>query len=65
MVNLLGDLWESGTPNWVEALRTPAVMLHLYAKDEARPGRKMGHLTAIGRDPDEARQRALAARRAL
>jgi 5-(carboxyamino)imidazole ribonucleotide synthase len=65
MVNLLGDLWESGTPNWVGAMRTPGVMLHLYAKDEARPGRKMGHITAFGRDPAEARQRALAARQAL
>ncbi len=45
MVNLLGDLWADGEPNWASALTQPAAHLHLYGKREARPGRKMGHLT--------------------
>src|SRR4029077_15002558 len=46
MANLLGDLWTEGTPNWVGALLFPGIKLHLYGKSTARPGRKMGHLTA-------------------
>ncbi len=43
----------------------PDVKLHLYGKASARPGRKMGHLTALAPTREEARERALAARRAL
>ena len=50
MVNLLGDLWEGGEPDWIAAAAYPGVKLHLYGKMEARPGRKMGHLTALGPD---------------
>ena len=46
MANLLGDIWTSGEPRWDAALALPEVKLHLYGKSEARPGRKMGHLTA-------------------
>ena len=48
MANLLGDVWARGEPDWQAALRLPEVKLHLYGKSEARPGRKMGHLTATG-----------------
>ena len=65
MVNLLGDLWAKGEPVWQRALVLPDVKLHLYGKAEARPGRKMGHLTALARTPAEARDLALTARRAL
>lgn len=65
MANLLGDLWEAGEPDWAAALCLPDVKLHLYGKDEARPGRKMGHLTALGPSPEEARARVLHARAAL
>lgn len=65
MANLLGDLWSGGEPDWAEALRVPGVSLHLYGKADARPGRKMGHLTATGSDVEEARRRVLAARAAL
>jgi 5-(carboxyamino)imidazole ribonucleotide synthase len=41
------------------------VKLHLYGKDRPRPGRKMGHLTAMGRTAAEAQDRVLAARDAL
>lgn len=65
MANLLGDLWADGEPRWDRALAMPGVFLHLYGKAEARPGRKMGHLTAIGATPAEAAQRARAARESL
>jgi 5-(carboxyamino)imidazole ribonucleotide synthase len=48
MANLLGDLWSGGEPDWPAALAFPSVTLHLYGKRSARPGRKMGHLTALG-----------------
>lgn len=65
MVNLLGDLWAGGEPRWVEALKRPGVRLHLYGKAEARPGRKMGHLNCLARDPDRALALALETRDAL
>ncbi len=65
MANLLGDLWAEGEPDWAAALSFPEVKLHLYGKVEARPGRKMGHLTALGGTADEAAALALAARSAL
>ncbi|HET9039607.1 MAG TPA: 5-(carboxyamino)imidazole ribonucleotide synthase [Gemmatimonadales bacterium] len=65
MINLLGDLWAGGEPRWAEALRRPGVRLHLYGKAEPRPGRKMGHLNCLARDPGQALALALAARAAL
>ena len=47
MANLLGDLWQGGEPDWAAALELKGVHLHLYGKQEPRPGRKMGHLTAL------------------
>jgi 5-(carboxyamino)imidazole ribonucleotide synthase len=65
LANLLGDLWSPGTPDWAAALAEPEVLLHLYGKVEARPGRKMGHLTALGPSPDEALAKAERARAAV
>jgi 5-(carboxyamino)imidazole ribonucleotide synthase len=65
MVNLLGDLWDDGTPNWAAACRFPDVKLHLYGKEQPRAGRKMGHLTAMAHTVQEAQDRAIAARDAL
>jgi 5-(carboxyamino)imidazole ribonucleotide synthase len=65
MANLLGDLWQDGEPNWAAALAVPDVKLHLYGKAEARPGRKMGHLTALADSAEEAGARVLHARAAL
>ncbi|NBT24257.1 5-(carboxyamino)imidazole ribonucleotide synthase [bacterium] len=45
MFNLLGDLWKHGEPDWAPLFALPGASLHLYGKAEARPGRKMGHLT--------------------
>ncbi|REK08615.1 MAG: 5-(carboxyamino)imidazole ribonucleotide synthase [Planctomycetota bacterium] len=65
MANLLGDLWFQGTPDWSAACRFPQVKLHLYGKEQARPGRKMGHLTALAGDPRTAADLVREARRAL
>lgn len=65
MANLLGDLWADGEPDWAAALRHPEVKLHLYGKAEARPRRKMGHLTALAQTPEAALRRVREARRAL
>ena len=70
MLNLLGDLWFDASgddrpdgPDWAAVLALPGVHLHLYGKAEARPGRKMGHLTvtAASADAAEATARASAA----
>jgi 5-(carboxyamino)imidazole ribonucleotide synthase len=65
MANLLGDVWERGEPHWAAALADPRVKLHLYGKTEPRPGRKMGHVTAIAGSVDEAEAAVRAARAAL
>lgn len=69
MANLLGDLWSDGEPDWRAALAEPNLKLHLYGKSAPRPGRKMGHLTALAASAEEAatlvrRARARLARRA-
>ena len=43
MENLIGDAVE----RWPEILAEPGARLHLYGKAEARPGRKMGHVTRL------------------
>ena len=53
MLNLLGEVWfdaagQPRTPDWSAVLALPGAHLHLYGKVEARPGRKMGHLTLTG-----------------
>jgi 5-(carboxyamino)imidazole ribonucleotide synthase len=65
MVNLLGDLWSSDHPDWERVLELPNVALHLYGKTAARPGRKMGHLTAWSSSNKEAATLALHARAML
>ena len=54
MANLLGDCWKNGEPDWAAALTVPGVSLLLYGKGEPRPGRKMGHLTALADSVEEA-----------
>lgn len=65
MANLLGDLWTAGEPNWARTCCTPNVKLHLYGKSEARPGRKMGHLTALADSAEQAASDVKRARKAL
>jgi 5-(carboxyamino)imidazole ribonucleotide synthase len=65
MANLLGDVWQDGPPDFAAALTHPDIKLHLYGKTDARPGRKMGHLTALAASPEEAGAQVLAARSRL
>jgi 5-(carboxyamino)imidazole ribonucleotide synthase len=65
IVNLLGDVWLDGVPNFAAALAVPGVRLHLYEKHTPRAGRKMGHLSATGSTADEALDRVLDAKRRL
>ncbi|WP_144162866.1 5-(carboxyamino)imidazole ribonucleotide synthase [Paraburkholderia sp. BCC1885] len=65
MLNILGDIWfpDGGkhaavTPAWQEVAAMPAARLHLYGKEEARPGRKMGHINFTAATLDEARTAA-------
>ncbi|RZL93706.1 MAG: 5-(carboxyamino)imidazole ribonucleotide synthase [Variovorax sp.] len=63
MLNLLGELWfaDGGAkvePRWADVLALPGTHLHLYGKTDARPGRKMGHLTITGPDIDSVRSTA-------
>jgi 5-(carboxyamino)imidazole ribonucleotide synthase len=54
MVNLLGDVWSNGTPAWDRLLANPQAKLHLYGKQEARAGRKMGHYNCLAEDAQRA-----------
>jgi 5-(carboxyamino)imidazole ribonucleotide synthase len=65
MVNLLGDLWCDGEPDWSCILGDPYTRLWLYGKAEARRGRKMGHFTSVDADIALALQRVARLRRAL
>jgi len=65
MANLLGDLWQTDEPNWQAALTEGDVRLHLYGKTEARPGRKMGHLTVLADSAPKAARIARQARERL
>lgn len=61
IVNLLGDVWIGKQPDFAAALSIPGVRLHLYEKQQPRKGRKMGHLSAVGKTPEEAIARVLEA----
>ena len=65
MVNLLGEAWQHGQPQWERVFNVPEAKLHLYGKHEARDGRKMGHYTMLGATADAALQKALIVRSAL
>ena len=43
MKNLIGNEVEG----WAKLVAEPGARLHLYGKTEARPGRKMGHVTRL------------------
>lgn len=63
MLNLLGELWfdEHGQylePDWQALLEIPGVSLHLYGKQEARHGRKMGHVNILGANDALVKERA-------
>ncbi len=70
IANLLGDLWLDAAgatrePHFDAALAVPGVRLHLYEKHRPRRGRKMGHLSAVGKTPEEAVELVLRAKALL
>jgi 5-(carboxyamino)imidazole ribonucleotide synthase len=71
MLNLMGDLWfaqpgaPAQEPDWPAVQALPGARLHLYGKAEARPGRKMGHLTCTAADAPTALATARRAAAAL
>jgi 5-(carboxyamino)imidazole ribonucleotide synthase len=60
MINLLGDVWGNSEPDWTDLFKHPGLMLHLYGKASARPGRKMGHFNLLADTLDIALSDALA-----
>ncbi len=65
MVNLLGEGNGNELIGPEDALRDPNVKLHLYGKKVAKAKRKMGHLTALAINVEEAIDRALSAHKKL
>ena len=66
IANLLGELWKDArAPDFMPVLKSPSTRLHLYGKRSARPGRKMGHVAALGDTTAQAVERAVSARNAL
>jgi 5-(carboxyamino)imidazole ribonucleotide synthase len=67
MLNLLGDLWLAfdDSPPWDQVLALSGTHLHLYGKQKASRGRKMGHLNITGANVSEVRATALAAAQLL
>jgi len=72
MLNILGDVWfpvnakgekptAAITPPWHEVAAMPEARLHLYGKEEARPGRKMGHVNFTAATLEHARGYGLVA----
>lgn len=59
MINLLGDVWGDSEPSWTDLFKHPGLMLHLYGKASARPGRKMGHFNLLAETLDTALTEAL------
>jgi 5-(carboxyamino)imidazole ribonucleotide synthase len=62
MANLLGDLWQAGEPDWAAVCAFPTAKLHLYGKFQPRPGRKMGHITALAETAEQAERIVRSAR---
>lgn len=65
MVNILGDAWARGTPDWTALRARPGTHLHLYGKAEARPGRKMGHFNVLASNVETALREARAGKNLL
>lgn len=56
LVNLVGDEGFQGEAEYIglsEVLAMDNVFVHLYGKEQTKPGRKMGHVTIISKDKQE------------
>jgi len=66
MVNLLGDIWpQQSEPDWLKALNNAHLKMHLYGKQSARAGRKMGHYTVVNENQTKALAQAMHVRTTL
>jgi len=68
MVNLLGEPGYTGPARYegfAEMTELPGVHVHLYGKQVTKPFRKMGHVTIIGRDMQDIREKAQEVKRTL
>lgn len=67
MANILGDVWadDGGEPNWLPLQQDGNSFLHLYGKQSARTGRKMGHFTTLASDASTALTQAQALHQSL
>ncbi len=65
MLNVMGDMWAAGTPDWAAVMAHDGARLHLYGKREARPARKMGHINVLAGDASTAVAAAESLRHAL
>lgn len=66
MINILGE--RDGPTEVVgldKALKTPHTSVHIYGKSPTKIDRKMGHITATGKDVTQAQKRARSARKNL
>jgi 5-(carboxyamino)imidazole ribonucleotide synthase len=53
MINILGDSWTNGEPDWGKMLKNGNVHLHLYGKKIPKKGRKMGHVTVLSNNSEQ------------
>jgi len=60
MINVFGDAWRGGAPDWRHVIGASGGKLHLYGKAQPRPRRKMGHITVLGADSASASRTAQA-----
>jgi 5-(carboxyamino)imidazole ribonucleotide synthase len=61
MINILGEKGYSGPAiyqGFEQILHMPGVYVHLYGKTETKPFRKMGHVTVVSENLDQAKQTA-------
>lgn len=66
MINILGERnGEAKVKGLEKALKIPMVKVHIYGKKETKTERKMGHITAVGKNTKEALQRAYLARKRI
>lgn len=68
MLNLLGEKGHSGTAHYEgleEVLRIPGVFVHLYGKELTKPFRKMGHITVLGDNLAQIKEKADQVRKSL
>ncbi|MFM7723351.1 MAG: ATP-grasp domain-containing protein, partial [Bacteroidota bacterium] len=60
MLNVVGEKGFEGPAVYVgleEVLKLPCVYVHLYGKTKTKPFRKMGHVTVLGREITEIKER--------